>query len=279
MSEIDFSTVENDHKNLMSNFDLFMNSNPAEIDTSLNFKIEEDEEMPQPMGRAPVPTKRSHAPIVPSDSDDDDDIMGEHVALQEKIYTETIETYKVELEKKDTRIQELEMQNSEMKENHKTLRKENENLSKQVNQLDKKLSRAEKFVDISKKDSTELKTKVRQLTREVSEAQILGKRAEKGTSDQSSRIIRLTEENERLKKLLRNAKLEHQSIKTESNKETEALKDRVRLLESNQKDLIVGMKKQIKLIDILKRQKIHLEMAKLLSFTEEEFMKAIEGSA
>ena len=39
--------------------------------------------------------------------------------------------------------------------------------------------------------------------------------------------------------------------------------------------MIVAFKKQLKLIDILKRQKIHLEAAKLLSFTEEEFVKVI----
>ncbi len=44
-----------------------------------------------------------------------------------------------------------------------------------------------------------------------------------------------------------------------------------------QGELLGAFKKQLKLIDILKRQKMHIEAARLLSFTEDEFMKAIDG--
>lgn len=39
---------------------------------------------------------------------------------------------------------------------------------------------------------------------------------------------------------------------------------------------MIGFKKQLKLIDVFKRQKMHFEATKMLSFTEEEFMKAFE---
>lgn len=75
------------------------------------------------------------------------------------------------------------------------------------------------------------------------------------------------------------------------------------MLKKQKAELIVGFKKQLKLIDILKRQKVsvsiialmhtllivfhhtyrgslclqmHFEAAKLLSFTEDEFMKALD---
>ena len=49
-----------------------------------------------------------------------------------------------------------------------------------------------------------------------------------------------------------------------------------RKLERQRNELLQAFKKQLKLIDILKRQKTHLEAAKMLNFTEEEFIKALD---
>jgi hypothetical protein len=39
---------------------------------------------------------------------------------------------------------------------------------------------------------------------------------------------------------------------------------------------IAGFKKQMELIDVLKRQKLHLEAAHVLKYTEEEFMQTLD---
>lgn len=62
----------------------------------------------------------------------------------------------------------------------------------------------------------------------------------------------------------------------------EAAKEAANLRLANKKllqqraDLLAGFRKQQRLIEILKKQKLHMELAKMLQFTEEEFAKCLE---
>lgn len=61
-----------------------------------------------------------------------------------------------------------------------------------------------------------------------------------------------------------------------SNESVAQLTAQIRKLTQQKEELLAAFKKQMKLIDVLKRQKIHMEAAKLLSFTEEEFVKSLD---
>jgi hypothetical protein len=50
-------------------------------------------------------------------------------------------------------------------------------------------------------------------------------------------------------------------------------------LTQQKRELLTAFKKQLKLIDILKRQKLHIEAARVLQFSEEEFVKAMDWGA
>ena len=65
-------------------------------------------------------------------------------------------------------------------------------------------------------------------------------------------------------------------MKTKQKQELEKLLVDIKRLERQRSDLIAGFKKQTRLIGVLKKQRAHMEAAKLLSFTEEEFTKALD---
>ncbi|KAM6388599.1 testis-expressed protein 9 isoform 1-T1 [Pluvialis apricaria] len=106
------------------------------------------------------------------------------------------------------------------------------------------------------------------------------KRVQKqATTSQSATEVRLNralEEAERYKVELNKLKQSNKDVTNQELKTIEELKTENKKLQKQKGELMTGFKKQLKLIDILKRQKMHIEAAKMLSFTEEEFMKALE---
>lgn len=93
------------------------------------------------------------------------------------------------------------------------------------------------------------------------------------------RLNRALEEAERYKTSLQRAKVDSKDSSKQERQRVDQLLAENKQLEKQKSELMAAFKKQMKLIDILKRQKMHIEAAKMLSFTEEEFVKALDWGA
>uniref|UniRef100_A0A8C3FEU0 Testis expressed 9 n=1 Tax=Chrysemys picta bellii TaxID=8478 RepID=A0A8C3FEU0_CHRPI len=123
----------------------------------------------------------------------------------------------------------------------------------------------------------ELDSIVRECSKkELENLKRIQKQASTSQSATEVRLNRALEEAERYKMELNKLKQSNKDIANQEHKKFEELKIANKRLEKQKGELMTGFKKQLKLIDILKRQKMHIEAAKMLSFTEEEFMKALE---
>lgn len=118
-----------------------------------------------------------------------------------------------------------------------------------------------------------------QLTACKKELESLKKSQKQQTTSQGTLEVRLNRALEECEKY----KIQLEKVKTGTKENFEAERRRLdelmlenKRLEKQKNELMNGYKKQLKLIDILKRKQMHIEAAKMLSFTEEEFVKAMD---
>nr|XP_048279691.1 testis-expressed protein 9 isoform X1 [Myodes glareolus] len=121
-----------------------------------------------------------------------------------------------------------------------------------------------------------LQQQLSSIERELENKRRLQKQAATSQSATEVRLNRALEEAEKYKVELSKLRQSNKDIANEDHQKIEVLKSENKKLERQKGELLIGFKKQLKLIDILKRQKMHIEAAKMLSFSEEEFMKALE---
>lgn len=91
-----------------------------------------------------------------------------------------------------------------------------------------------------------------------------------------TRINRIQEEMDKLKIQNKGEKISKIEKASDSKKSNESLQQENKLFEKQRNELLQGVKKQLKLIDILKRQRTHLEAAQLFHYTQNEFLKTLE---
>ncbi|XP_009952075.1 PREDICTED: testis-expressed sequence 9 protein [Leptosomus discolor] len=186
-----------------------------------------------------------------------------------RVLQEELDSVVCECRKKDD-------ENQNLKSQLKDAEEENARLQRTISM---QRSQTEKYKTVSQeanKKSEGLQQEVIALEKELENLKRVQKQAATSQGATEVRLNRALEDAERYKVELNKLK---QSNKDEANQELkiiEELKTENKKLQKQKGELMTGFKKQLKLIDILKRQKMHIEAAKMLSFTEEEFMKALE---
>lgn len=184
--------------------------------------------------------------------------------------TEQTDMLRSDIRSRDTQLQELKNKGSSI----------SEESSKYVKQIK---DQADKLND-SKKQNTDLKKKIAILEKERHnlntqfETMIKDKkRVELDLTKKDTRINKLSEDIEKMKVNHRQDKITPKMASgNDDDKGNMKLINENKKLEKQRNELLVAFKKQLKLIDLLKRQKTHLEAAQMLKFTEEQFIQALE---
>ncbi|XP_065809054.1 testis-expressed protein 9 isoform X2 [Labrus bergylta] len=186
-----------------------------------------------------------------------------------RIMQEEVDQLSCEYYKKDDENAKLIVKMKELEEDRARLQK---TTSIQQTQIEKHRALAEE----SAKKCDGLQVQVSALHKEIENLNRSQKQAAAVHGTVEVRLNRALEEVEKLKTQLNKMKQADKDKTSEELQSKENLLAENKMLKKQKAELIVGFKKQLKLIDILKRQKMHFEAAKLLSFTEDEFMKALD---
>lgn len=148
--------------------------------------------------------------------------------------------------------------------------------SQQLQLMSQNFEKIKKQYNESVQKNNSLEKIVAEMTKEVEQLRSVEKRATKDATSRDVRLNRLIEEVERYKQQIKDLKSNEGDVNERSKREIERLTQDNKRLERQKNEVLAAYKKQLKLIDVLKRQKMHLEGARLLAFTEEEFLKTLE---
>ena len=90
------------------------------------------------------------------------------------------------------------------------------------------------------------------------------------------RLTRALESITKYKKILNDGNAGKDQLNVKLKKERDDVTKHIKVVEKQRDDLYIVFQKQMKLIHVLKRQKVHAEASKLLDITEREFCKVLD---
>merc|ERR1719239_507084 len=216
-----------------------------------------------------------------SGADDDDDVLPQAAANMGS--EASIRFLKAKLRVMQEELDRLAHENVKKDEENKSYAQKVKDIEEERNRLLRTSSSQQQQIDKHKKLAEDARGKVDSLESQLStmkkELEQLKRNQKQHQTTQSATEVRLNRALEDIEKY----REQLQRTKTASKDSSEADKQRLeqllsqnKRLEKQKSELMAGFRKQMKLIDILKRQKMHIEAAKMMQFSEEEFVKALE---
>lgn len=180
-----------------------------------------------------------------------------------------------DLQKAEARIKVLSNDSISHKKKTKEVNDENARLKKRIQSLEGTKDKDKGEAGKLRERVQELEQQISSLNKERKDADRAAKQAENEAHTKDVRLSRALEDIERLKDKLQEVDSARRENLDGSDAEVKHLRGELRRRERQVTELMAAFKKQLKLIDVLKRQKIHLEAARMLSFTEEEFSRTL----
>mmetsp|Transcript_2449 Transcript_2449/g.8984 ORF Transcript_2449/g.8984 Transcript_2449/m.8984 type:complete len:325 (-) Transcript_2449:746-1720(-) len=186
-------------------------------------------------------------------------------------------------------LREREASEKELNKELKSLLAERGVWQKQEKALRAAADKAKRAADEAKAEAEARAKECEELRRERERAARAAKASEGDAKTRDVRLNRALEEVERYRRLLEEAKEEAGARAAAgeggaaagasggARQNLDRLTAENKRLERQKQELVAAFKKQQKLIDVLKKQKAHMEVARLLHFTEEEFQKTLSA--
>jgi len=256
---------------------------------SLNISIEKDSAVPLTGRSGSGQARPRSSAAAPLSSRDDSEPMSPESTVAPKESVAAARYLKARekmLSKQVEDMSELKVhlneQVSDLQRQLKTEREENKNLKKRIQILEvesKKGGRRNSESAPNPESTSALTQEVDILRKDLQTAERIAKQGDASAKAKDTQLKRATETISRLKQQVADLQQSAQHDGKDDRSKLDVAEQRIKLLEKQRGDLVAAFKKQMKLIDVLKRQKVHIEAARLLSFVEEDFLKTIEWCA
>ena len=157
-----------------------------------------------------------------------------------------------------------------------TEKEEKTKMQKTIQTLQGQLDKYSKLADEKKNQNKVLEMDLVKLRKDIEAMERSEKKSGQTQRSVEVRLDRALEEVEKYKTLLSAERAKAAEFSNVDKETFNNLSNENKILHKQKNELINAYKKQMKLIDVLRKQKLHLEASRMLNFTQEEFMKVLD---